>query len=87
MCGIKIGDGAVIGSGSVVTKDVEPYSIVVGVPAKKIRDRFPKDVVEKLEEIKWWNWSYEKIKENFNDFLIDINDFVSKYYKDGNKNE
>ena len=87
MCGIKIGDGAVIGSGSVVTKDIEPYSIVAGVSAKKIRDRFPKDVVEKLEDIKWWNWSYEKIKENFNDFLMDINDFISKHYEDGNKYE
>lgn len=35
----------------------------------------------------WWNWSYEKIKENFNDFLVDINDFISKHYEDGNKDE
>lgn len=83
MPGIKVGDGAVVGSGSVVTKDVEPYTIVVGVPAKPLRKRFNDEIIRKLECIKWWDWSYEKIKENFKDFLLDINDFVEKYYKEG----
>lgn len=82
MPGIKIGNGAVVGSGAVVTKDVGAYSIVAGVPAKLIRKRFQEDVIKKLECIEWWHWSYEKIKENFNDFLLDIDSFVEKYYEE-----
>lgn len=77
---VKIGNGAVIGSGAIVTKDVEPYTIVVGSPAKPIRKRFSDDIIMKLESIKWWDWSYEKIKENFNDFLLDVDSFVEKHY-------
>ena len=64
MAGVRIGDGAIIGTRAVVTKDVEPYSIVGGVPAKEIRKRFAPDVVAKLLELKWWNWPSEKIKNN-----------------------
>ena len=64
MAGVRIGDGAIIGTRAVVTKDVEPYSIVGGVPAKEIRKRFAPDVVTKLLELKWWNWSSEKIKNH-----------------------
>ncbi len=62
--GIKIGDGAVIGAGAVVTKDVEPYSIVVGSPAKKIKNRFSEAMIEKLESIKWWDLDEHFIKEH-----------------------
>ena len=62
MAGVNIGDGAIIGARAVVTKDVEPYSIVGGVPAKEIRKRFAPDVVAKLLELKWWNWPTEKIR-------------------------
>jgi len=55
LSGVNIGSGAVVGAGSVVTKDVEPYSIVVGNPAKHIKYRFPKKIIERLLEIKWWN--------------------------------
>lgn len=79
MAGIKIGNGAVIGSGAVVTKNVEPYTIVAGVPARKIRDRFSEEVKEKLEAIKWWQWDHQQIKNRFNDFLLDAEDFVKKY--------
>jgi len=79
MPGVKVGNGAVIGSGSVVTKDVEPYAIVAGIPAKKIRMRFAPDVVEKLENIAWWDWSHEKIKANLADFCGDIEEFVAKH--------
>jgi len=64
MPGVKIGDGAVIGTNAVVTKDVEPYSIVAGNPAKLIRKRFDDDTINFLLELKWWDWSIEKIAEN-----------------------
>ncbi|WP_407314444.1 chloramphenicol acetyltransferase [Desulfosporosinus sp. SB140] len=83
MPNVHIGNGAVIGSGAVVTKDVDPYSIVVGVPAKPIKKRFEEDTVRKLEEIKWWDWPHEIIKERLNDFYLPINEFTEKYYKAG----
>ena len=64
MAGVKIGDGAIIGARAVVTKDVEPYSIVGGVPAKEIRKRFKPDIIEKLQNLQWWNWPVERIKES-----------------------
>jgi virginiamycin A acetyltransferase len=64
LSGVEIGDGAVIGAGSVVTKNVEPYSIVVGNPAKEIKKRFDFNTIQKLLEIEWWNWEIEKIKQN-----------------------
>lgn len=63
MAGVTIGDGAIIGARAVVTKDVEPYSIVGGVPAKEIRKRFAPDVVERLRAMQWWNWQEEKIRK------------------------
>ena len=62
MGGVTIGDGAIIGTRAVVTKDVEPYSIVGGVPAKEIRKRFAPEVIKRLLELQWWNWPEEKIR-------------------------
>ena len=64
MPGVTIGDGAIIGSKAVVTKDVKPYSIVGGNPAKTIRKRFDEDKIKKLLEIRWWDWDIEKITSN-----------------------
>ncbi|MEP7371786.1 MAG: CatB-related O-acetyltransferase [Chitinophagaceae bacterium] len=64
MAGVKIGDGAIIATKSVVTKDVEPYSIVGGNPAKEIRKRFPDDTMQRLLKLKWWDWEMEKIAKN-----------------------
>jgi virginiamycin A acetyltransferase len=64
MAGVTIGDGAIIATNSTVVKDVEPYSIVGGNPATEIRKRFQKETIEKLLELKWWNWSIEKITAN-----------------------
>lgn len=61
--GVIIGVGSVVGMGSVVTKDVEPYTIVAGCPAKVIRKRFKDQTIEKLLEIKWWEFSDEMLKE------------------------
>uniref|UniRef100_B8HNB6 Hexapeptide repeat-containing protein acetyltransferase n=1 Tax=Cyanothece sp. (strain PCC 7425 / ATCC 29141) TaxID=395961 RepID=B8HNB6_CYAP4 len=60
--GIKIGHGAVLGAGTVVTKDVPDYAIVAGVPAKLIRFRFPEEAIEKLLKIQWWHWTEEKLR-------------------------
>lgn len=64
MQGINIGDGAIIAAGAVVTKNVEPYSIVAGVPAKLIKYRFSQEKITILENLKWWNWSEEKLIKN-----------------------
>ncbi len=63
--GVKIGDGAVVAAGSVVTKDIPPYAIVGGVPAKIIKYRFEKEEIEKLLQLKWWDMDVEYLKENF----------------------
>ncbi len=64
MQGIKIGDGAIIGTNSLVTKDVKPYTIVGGNPAREIRQRFDDQTIEFLLELKWWDWTIEKITAN-----------------------
>lgn len=64
MAGVTVGDGAIIGTRAVVKKDVEPYSIVGGIPAKEIRKRFSPDIVARLQKLQWWNWDIEKIRNS-----------------------
>lgn len=78
MRGVSIGDGAVIAANSVVTKDVAPYTIVGGIPAKYIRDRFTPDVTEKLKSIRWWDWDRSLLCERAKDFYNTEN-FVNKF--------
>lgn len=63
MAGVHIGDGAIIATRAVVTKDVPPYTIVGGTPAKEIRKRFDAEVIEQLLILKWWDWSTNKIHQ------------------------
>ncbi len=67
MSSVTIGDGAIIGARAVVTKDIPPYAIVGGVPAKIIRKRFSDDVVSALQKTRWWDWPEEKIKKYISD--------------------
>lgn len=69
MAGVTIGDGAIIASRAVVTKDVEPYSIVGGVPAKPIRKRFSEEKIAELLEMKWWDWSEEEIQQRLPEIM------------------
>ena len=66
LSGVTIGDGAVIGARAVVTKDVAPYAVVAGNPAREIKKRFSDEQIKKLLEIKWWDWPEDKIRENIN---------------------
>jgi len=86
MSGIEIGDGAVIGAGAIVTHNVPPYSIVVGVPAKVIRYRFTEKQINLLEEIKWWNMDEETLKSNIAIFQRPISDEILEDFIQMHKN-
>jgi chloramphenicol O-acetyltransferase type B len=75
--GITIGDGAVVGAGSIVTKDVAPYAVVAGNPARLIRNRFTDDQIASLLAIRWWEWSDEKIKAELPTFFGSIDAFIA----------
>lgn len=79
LSGVKIGDGAVIGANAVVAKDVAPYSIVVGNPAREVRKRFDDKTIRKMLKIKWWDWPIDKIRKNVNLLEGDIKEFIKKF--------
>lgn len=84
--GVTIGDGAIIAAGAVVIHDVESYTIVGGVPAKKIRDRFTSGQKEVLQKVKWWNRDQKWLKKNVEQFS-NIENFVDWIGKEEEKNE
>lgn len=80
MPGVTIGTGAIVGSGAVVTRDVEPYTIVAGVPAKTIRRRVSEATEAKLMAIAWWDWTHDMLRERMADFrALDADAFAAKY--------
>lgn len=80
--GVKIGNGAIIGSSAVITKDVEPFSIVVGNPAKLLKYRYSKEDIELMQKAAWWDLPREKLQQLIDDNLFhDFDVFKSKYLK------
>ena len=80
LAGVNIGTGAVIGAGAVVSKDVAPYSIVGGVPAKEIKKRLPDEIAEEMQKLAWWDWSRDTLKETLPDMRnLSAEEFLKRY--------
>ena len=77
---VTLGDGVVVAAGAVVTKDVDPYTIVAGTPAKVLRLRQPSDIAERLISLAWWDWSHEDLRQALFDFrTLKAEAFLEKY--------
>ena len=75
----NIGNGVIAGAGAIITKDVPDYAVVVGVPARIVKYRYTPDQIIALNQIKWWEWDDELIRERYEDFYLDIDTFIAKY--------
>lgn len=80
MKGVTVGNGAIIGASSVVTKDVPPYAVVAGAPARLVKWRHPRNVVGRLEALGWWDWTHEQLRLALPDFrALSAEAFLEKY--------
>lgn len=78
--GRTIGTGAVVGAGAIVTRDVAPYAIVVGNPARPVRERFPAAIAERLQRLAWWNWDHNRLRQALSDFRsLSIESFLERH--------
>ena len=77
---VTIGHGAVVAAGALVTKDVEPYQVVAGLPAKPMKDRLPEAVAQRLMDLAWWDWDHATLRARLEDFRkLPAEDFLAKY--------
>lgn len=77
---VTVGTGAVVGAGAIVTKDVDPYQIVAGIPAKPMRARQPTEIADRLMDLAWWDWDHATLGERLQDFrALSAEEFLEKY--------
>lgn len=80
LAGRSIGTGAVVAGGAVVTKDVPPYTIVAGNPARPIRRRFPEEIAQRLQKLAWWDWEHARLRAALDDFRsLSVEDFLARH--------
>jgi carbonic anhydrase/acetyltransferase-like protein (isoleucine patch superfamily) len=78
--GVRIGDGSIVAAAAVVTKDVAPYTVVAGVPARRIKDRVTPGIAKRIEALAWWDWPHERIGAAVQDMRdLSIEAFLEKY--------
>lgn len=77
--GVEIGDGATIAAGSVVSRDIEPYTLVGGIPARFIREKCSREQANQMQQIAWWNWPDRIVEQRTDDFKLNFSDFIAKY--------